>query len=161
MDFSQFFDYGQDPSGDSAKQEMAFLNGADKADWERLVAHCARVTFHSGDMVLKQGDRTRALFIVARGELEVVQDGGKRGPKRVAGIPAGAVFGEQAFFDGAPRSASVRAVTDGELLELAAADFEVLAAHEPRLARAILFDLGRILSLRLRETTRILQSATR
>lgn len=161
MDSSQFFDYGQDPSDSAAHQEMAFLSGADEADWKRLIAHCARVTFRSGDMVLKQGDQTQALFIVAKGELEVVQDGGKRGLKRVAGIPAGSVFGEQAFFDGASRSASVRAVTDGELLELAAADFEVLAAHEPRLARAILFDLGRILSLRLREMTRILQSTSR
>lgn len=161
MDSSQFFDYGQDPSEGAAKQEMAFLSGADKADWKRLVAHCARVTFRSGDMVLKQGDQTQTLFIVAKGELEVVQDGGRRDPTRVAGIPAGSVFGEQAFFDGAARSASVRAVTDGELLELAAADFEVLAAHEPRLARAILFDLGRILSLRLREMSHILQSATR
>ena len=161
MDFSQFFDYEQDSSGATAKQEMAFLSGADKADWEKLVAHCARTTFHKGDTVLRQGDRTQALFIVAKGELEVVQEGRKRGAERLAVIPAGSVFGEQAFFDGAPRSASVRALGDGELLELTAAEFEVLAAREPQLARAILFDLGRILSLRLRETTRILQSAAR
>jgi len=161
MDFSQFFEYEQDESEDEARQELAFLASADRADWEKLIAHCARVTFRAGDIVLKQGDRTQALFIVAKGDLEVVQEGGNRGPKRLALIPTGSVFGEQAFFDGAPRSASVRALADGEVFELTAAEFDVLAAHEPHLARTILFDLGRILSLRLRETTRVLHSATR
>ncbi len=161
MDFSQFFDYEQDKSQDTAKQELAFLVAADKADWEKLVAHCARVTFRAGEIVLRQGDRTQALFIVAKGDLEVVQEGGKHGAQRLALIPTGSVFGEQAFFDGAPRSASVRALADGEVLELTAAKFDVLAAHEPRLARAILFDLGRILSLRLRETTQMLHTTTR
>lgn len=160
MDFSRFFDYEQVKSDSLARQELAFLISADKADWEKLVAHCVRVPFHAGDIVLKQGDRTQALFIVAKGELEVIQEGDRHGPKSLALIPSGSVFGEQAFFDGAPRSASVRALADGEVLELTASEFDVLAAHDPRLARSILFDLGRILSLRLRETTQLMHGAT-
>jgi len=63
------------------------------------------------------------------------------------------VFGEQAFFDGLPRSASVRALSDGEVRSLTREAFAVLAAREPELARALLLDLGRILSLRLRQTS--------
>jgi CRP-like cAMP-binding protein len=47
----------------------------------------------------------------------------------------------------------VRALTDGELRSLTPEAFEVLAAREPDLARRVLLDLGRILSLRLRATS--------
>jgi CRP-like cAMP-binding protein len=66
-------------------------------------------------------------------------------------IEQGSVFGEQSFFDGCP--ATVRALSDGELRSLTPEAFEVLAAREPDLARMILLDLGRILSLRLRSTS--------
>ncbi|HET9024195.1 MAG TPA: hypothetical protein VFN64_06450, partial [Burkholderiaceae bacterium] len=60
---------------------------------------------------------------------------------------------ELCFVDGGPRSSTLRAVTDGELRRLSYESFEVLAAREPELARAILFDLGRIISQRLRTLT--------
>ena len=66
---------------------------------------------------------------------------------------AGSVIGEQSFFDGQPRSANVWAVTDGELLCLTGDQFRVLSDSEPVLARDLLFALGRVLSLRLRNTT--------
>jgi CRP-like cAMP-binding protein len=69
----------------------------------------------------------------------------------------GTVVGEQTFLDGRPRSATIRALTDGALVRLSRESFDVLSAREPELARAILLDLGRILSLRLRRTTGALQ----
>lgn len=47
----------------------------------------------------------------------------------------------------------IRAVTDGEMLRLGFDSFEALAAREPILARDLLLDLGRILAVRLRQTT--------
>jgi hypothetical protein len=38
-------------------------------------------------------------------------------------------------------------------MELGAGDLEQLAARDPQLARSVLYDLGRILSLRLRAAT--------
>jgi CRP-like cAMP-binding protein len=70
----------------------------------------------------------------------------------LAAIEPGTVIGEVAFFDGRPRSAGVRAVTECELFRLSFEAFEVLAAREPALGRAVLLDLGRILAARLRQT---------
>jgi CRP/FNR family transcriptional regulator, cyclic AMP receptor protein len=53
------------------------------------------------------------------------------------------VLGEVAFLDGGPRSATLFAITDGELLRLRLESFEVLSARDPELGRAILFDLAR------------------
>jgi CRP-like cAMP-binding protein len=60
------------------------------------------------------------------------------------------VLGELAFFDGYPRSATLDAVTDVEVVRLDLQAFDSLHEHEPALAHAMLRDLARILALRLR-----------
>jgi CRP/FNR family cyclic AMP-dependent transcriptional regulator len=66
------------------------------------------------------------------------------------------VVGEQSFLDHQPRSTSIRALTEGEVFRLSREKFLVFSAREPALARDLLLDLGRIVSLRLRDTTRFL-----
>ncbi|MBL8484607.1 MAG: cyclic nucleotide-binding domain-containing protein [Rhodocyclaceae bacterium] len=153
MDFSGFFDYPGD--GDRPMQStLVFLPEHGENSWRVLLSFTERRPFRAGDEVLRVGDTGRAIYIVARGSLEVVvPHKKKRGSfMRVAELDEGSVFGEQAFFDAQARSATVRAVSDGEMHVLSLDSFEVLAAHHPELAREILFDLGRILSLRLRHT---------
>ncbi len=150
VDLSRFFDYEQsDKPAEAKPQDKAvFLARAGREDWERLAACCSLRRFRAGEVVVREGDTAQSLYIVARGALVV-----RRGEAIIAQVPEGSVFGEQAFFDGEPRSASVVAVSVGELLELGAEDLEQLAARDPQLARSVLFDLGRILSLRLRAAT--------
>jgi CRP/FNR family transcriptional regulator, cyclic AMP receptor protein len=95
---------------------------------------------------VRAGDDDRALYLVLSGRLEALVGGSPS-------IDPGSVFGELAFLDGLPRSATVRAVEDGEALRLSFDAFEVLAARHPELGRAILLDLGRIAALRLRRLT--------
>ena len=113
--------------------------------------------FSAGELVVHQGGAEQELYIVTRGRLEVLV-GDQRDWKRVAVIEPGSVFGEQSFVDGKPRSASVRALSDGEIRTLSLESFEVLAAKDPALMRAVVFDLARILSLRLRQTTARVQN---
>jgi len=65
-------------------------------------------------------------------------------------LPKGTVFGEMAFFDREPRSATVQATTSGTALRLTREAFERLAAWRPVLARRMLLELGRVVALRLR-----------
>ena len=150
MDLSRYFDYEQlgAAGAEDPARKSVFLARATRADWERLAASCVLRRFGAGETVIREGERAQSLYIVARGSLDV-----RRGSRRMAHIPEGSVFGEQAFFDGEPRSADVVAASDGELLEFGADELENLAARDPQLARAVLFDLGRILSLRLRAAT--------
>jgi CRP/FNR family cyclic AMP-dependent transcriptional regulator len=140
---SSFFDYPTDPRPPS---QLTFLPGRPDEDLRRIARHADRIRFSAGEMVLRLGDRDRALYIVLSGELEALVD-------PPAPIEAGTVFGEVAFLDGSPRSATVRAVTDGEALRLSFEGFEMLAARHSELGRAILLDLGRIVAARLRRVT--------
>lgn len=148
MDFTSYFDYPDSAPGKQYDDALVFLAQASPADWARLLEHTETRRFAAGEFLVRRGTTEQVLFIVGRGRLEVLVDG-----RRIAAIEQGSVFGEQSFFDGQPRSADVRALSDGEIRCVTPASFEVLAAREPALARAVVFDLARILSIRLRQTT--------
>jgi CRP-like cAMP-binding protein len=152
---SSFFDYPEQP--ESQADELVFLPTWTDQDWGRLLAHTETRRFNAGELLISIGDTDRSLFLVAEGSLEVLMPGARGDMRQIATIEAGAIVGEQAFLDGFPRSATVRALTDGELLRLSIEAFEVFAAEEVEGARAMLFDLGRVLSIRLRHTSALLR----
>jgi CRP-like cAMP-binding protein len=148
--FSSYFDYTGAAPGQAA-DEAVLLPDLDDAGWAKLLAHMHMLRCARGDVVIRAGDRDRALYIVADGALELLPDETGAAPAgRPEPIAPGAVIGELSFFDGRPRSATIRAAGDCELFRLDIDDFEVLAAREPVLARTLLLGLGRILALRLR-----------
>lgn len=149
MSSKGFFDYGTETA---AAAPPVFLADASVEDWACVIEHCERRRFRRGEVVIRFGDVDRSLLIVVEGDLETVAE--RRGrTRRLSPAPAGSVVGELGFLDGKPRSASVIAVTDGELLRMSVASFESLAAVNPRLGRMMLFDLARILATRLRALT--------
>ncbi len=79
-------------------------------------------SFKEGEAICRQGDRDRNLFVVLEGKLAVaIRQSGSVGRSRrkiVAWLDPGAVFGENAFFFGQPRSADVVAMDSGRLLVL-------------------------------------------
>jgi CRP-like cAMP-binding protein len=152
MDFQSFFDYPGETAADEARQ-LVFLADLSPEGWGKLLARTGAQRFRAGEVLVRAGEAQPALYIVASGSLEVLGTDRRGRERRVAVIEQGSVFGEQSFFDRLPRSATVRALTDGELRSLTPEAFEVLAAREPDLARMVLLDLGRILSLRLRATS--------
>jgi CRP-like cAMP-binding protein len=146
-----FFDYPTQPETHQLP-ELVFLPRWDDAKWQKLLKYTEMRRFQVGDMVIRYGDTDRAFYIIIEGRLEVLIPQGNSGKLRRTQVrEAGAVIGEQAFLDGKPRSATLRAIADGELLSVSLDAFQVFAAHEPELARDILFELARTLSVKLRQ----------
>lgn len=76
------------------------------------------------------------------------------GKERLAVLEKGDVFGEIAFFSvSGRRSADVVAMTDGEVLVLNHSFLKELTVKNPEASWQILFNLGRILSERVIETS--------
>ena len=140
LDTTGFFDYPSRPQPAAEHGLPAFLSGRGEDEWTMLLDHSETRVFRPGETVLNAGEFDRALYLLV--------DGWLRGPSGV--IHPITTFGEAAFFDAAPRAASIRAMSDGEMLRLSYEGFEALAARNPALGRDILLDLGRILCARLR-----------
>jgi CRP-like cAMP-binding protein len=107
-----------------------------------------RRRFSPGEVLVHEGEVDRSLLILLRGQLEFLVGGEPR-----AVVDAPTLLGEVAFFDPGPRSGTLRARGEGELLQLRFAQFEALAASSPSLARRILLDAGRLMAQRLRRLT--------
>ena len=152
MDLSSFFDY-PDVQVHEAADELAFLSDRSERDWEKLLSHTDARPFSAGDTVIHTGDMDRALFIVTSGVLSMFLPQKDGGGKEFKTIEAPTVLGELCFVAGGPRSTTIRALSDGEMRRLSYESFEVLAAREPELGRAILLDIARILAQRLRTAT--------
>lgn len=146
------FDYPDASPVLTPLSEITLLADLSKDDWARLLNLVVTRPFSAGEDLIKVGEREDAFYILVSGVVDVVVDSGG-GEKILASIAEGSVFGEIAFFDGSPRSATIRARTPGSAIRVSRDSCERLSVWEPRIARQMLFDLGAILAMRLRRTT--------
>jgi len=86
-------------------------------------------TFPAGKPVVRQGDRAEAFYVVRRGTLQVVEADPESGAERVLRtLGPGESFGELALVEAAPRSATVRAVSEAQVFEIDKGTFDRLLA---------------------------------
>lgn len=86
----------------------------------------------SGTNLFDQGDPPDALYILLSGALSVFRESTDQEPPRWLGqVRAGETVGEMAMLSGKPRTASVRAMRDSEVLRFKRSDFEALVATDP------------------------------
>ena len=98
--------------------------------FERLLSEMQPVTAARGELVIEEGAKAGPMFIVQEGRLRVFRtDDGRR--RYLAYLRRGDVFGEMSVFAGAPRSASVEAVSPCTLLALTPETFQRLLAEQP------------------------------
>lgn len=139
---------------DSASaQTQGFLAGLYEDEIATILGYTLSRRYAAGTLAVRRGEAGRDLYIITVGRFEVLI-AGHRSAVRASEFGPGDIFGELAFFDNQPRSADVRAIDDGEALIMTPAGFEKLRLAEPRLAMFFVLDLGRILSLRFRDSNR-------
>jgi NTE family protein len=107
-----------------------------------------RVTLKAGRALFQVGDPADCLYILLAGALGVYISGSQGEPRLIAFIRPGETVGEMALLSGTPRSATVRALRDCELLRLNHVSFLRIAEAAPEL----MVELGRIMARRLRDT---------
>ena len=88
---------------------------------DAVLAELARSTrtrsVRAGEVIVRQGETGGSMFVIVRGDVVVSIDPGGR---EVARLEDGAFFGEMSLLTGAPRTATVRASADSDLLEITA-----------------------------------------
>lgn len=88
------------------------------------------ITLAAGDTLFNEGDESTSVYLLRKGSLEVFQE--RDGEKREIGtIQANELVGEIAFIDKKPRTATVRATEDAELVELPIGDFDRYLEQQP------------------------------
>ena len=138
---TQFREYARAHKSANAAERIKLLSTSDlmrhlPADQIEPILDCIRDrALKSGDILFRAGDPGDALYIVARGKVEVLKDGTDL--EAIAVVSPGQAFGEMALLSGGARTATIRAIEDTQLLEIAKEDFEKLLAHDHQLADAV------------------------
>jgi CRP-like cAMP-binding protein len=113
-------------------------------------------SFAAGATIFREGDVGCEMFIIQKGQVLISHRVGS-GEKELAVLEKGDFFGEMALVEEYPeRSATVRAVTDVEVLELRSSDLVSLLRRRPNVALRMMAKL----SERLREANRRLEELT-
>jgi len=143
---TRFQEYVQGQKRQESKETIALLAQCDllrhlPADEIERILPCVQTRhLEPREVLFRAGAPGDALFIVARGNVEIIVDGalGETGAEhRLAELGPGHAFGEMALLSGGPRTATVRAVGEVDLLEIGKEDFERLVATDRRLADAV------------------------
>jgi MFS family permease len=102
-----------------------------RTDLERLARQLDRIETPAGTEVIRQGDIGDRFYVVDAGEFEIVIDG-----ERIRVQGEGEFFGEIALLQDMPRTATVRALTDGAVWALDQEEFLATLTDLPQAAGA-------------------------
>jgi len=111
------------------------------------------VTLNPGVVLFREGDAGDKFYIITKGQVEIVKSLGTADEQTLGKRGSGDFFGEMSLLipDGL-RTASIRACSPVEMMELSRADFDLLLKRRPMLA----CEMVRELSIRLRHSDNIM-----
>jgi len=142
------------PEETSAKKQILYgvslLIGINDEAFALLASMAVESRVSAGHVIVHQGELGTKLFMIAKGEVRVLRQG-RHGDVEVARMRDGDFFGEMCILEHLPRSASVQAVTETNLVLLSYAAFEILFEKMPLEHHRVLSNMARSLSARLRE----------
>ncbi|OGH58325.1 MAG: hypothetical protein A3G34_16900 [Candidatus Lindowbacteria bacterium RIFCSPLOWO2_12_FULL_62_27] len=104
----------------------------------------------AGAEIIREGSFSECMFIILSGKVRVEKDI-NRTPRPVWYLNAGDCFGEMSLFDRLPRSASVYADTDVDILLMYRVEMEEMFERHPHIAYRVMIQLFRTVSIRMRQ----------
>lgn len=126
-------------------RNVTLFSSCSTKDLEKIAKAGDEITLPAGSLVVDQGQTGREAYVIIKGSATVRRNG-----KKVATLGAGSVVGELSLLDHGPRTASVVADTDLEVLVISQRQFLAVIDAIPALAHKLLATLA----LRIRELDR-------
>jgi CRP-like cAMP-binding protein len=115
----------------------------DKDEIARIAKTAVVRDFQKGDVIVRENEAGVALYIIARGTVDIVKGLGSGNEQKLAELADGSFFGEMALFDNEVRSASVRAAENTQCIVITKWDFNAELSQNADLAMKLLAVLAR------------------
>ena len=126
-----------------------------KVDLQHLAEQVSSKSYSAGDVIIRQGEKDTRLYMLVRGEVEVIKNMDEPNARSLRVMLPPDYFGEMALIDGMMRSASVvaRKPTDVFFLE------QIDLVREIERTPALAMELLQMMSRRIRAIEICLQQA--
>ena len=135
----------------STVEKVLFLKSIDLfsqipgEDLAQIALISSEETRDQGDEVFAEGEAGDALYLVIDGKVRVHKQ-----DRVIAELGERECFGEMAILDAAPRSATVTATSESNLLKITREDFQEIMSEKPEIAMGII----KVLTRRVRDAIR-------
>ena len=128
----------------------AFKPRLSQEQWRLVETFLQRYEIRSGDLLVKQGDHDRTMYLLERGTLQVFVSNAQPGVSRLSILRAGSVVGEAGLFSDQPRMANVEAMSACVVWALRGPRLEELIARNPPLALELVRAAAAVMGVRMR-----------
>jgi CRP-like cAMP-binding protein len=145
MDIQELFDAVHTLNADDA-----FKPRLTHEQWRAFQAYLTHHEIRAGDLLVKQGDLDRTMYLLQSGTLQVFVSQAKPGVSRLSILRAGSVVGEAGLFSDQPRMANVEAMTACVVWALRGPRLEELMARNPQLALELVRAAAAVMGVRMR-----------
>ncbi|MDS7598005.1 cyclic nucleotide-binding domain-containing protein [Agrobacterium tumefaciens] len=135
-------------------KRVPFFSEMEPAKLKLLAFASDRVSYHSGDVLFRQGDVGDAAYVLLTGKVDVLIDS-PAGQIKLTEMTGNAIVGEIAILCDSVRTATVRASTNVEALRIGKEQFFKLMSDFPDVTIKVM----RVLAERLTQTTAELSKA--
>jgi len=147
--YTQFLEATSRRLPSSYLASVPIFAGLDADALRELDLESSWVRLAGGQTLFRQGDAPDYLYVVVRGRLEVLVEHDAGQQEMIDQLGHGTCVGEMAILTGEPRTATVRAIRDSELVRFSKAELCRLIELHPRGA----FEMMRILAGRIRPSS--------
>ena len=106
---------------------------------------------NSGEVMFEEGDLGDSVFVIVAGEIEVLRRDATGAQKVLTVLNPMEFFGEMSLVDKEYRSATIRARTDVDLLQLSAENLTTFRKNYRDGFTFVIINIARVLSTRLRD----------
>ncbi len=128
---------GDDPTGPDRLQRVPWFAACTEEQLLEMARIAERLLIQAGEVILREGRLGRELFVILEGTATATRAG-----RVVNVLHAGDHFGELAAIDAAPRSATVRATSDLDVLIVGPRELESMM-EIPGFRNALLTGMSR------------------
>jgi CRP-like cAMP-binding protein len=125
---------------DSLRTIPLFSSVGDE-DLESIASLLIERKFPKNKTIVEEGLPGDYMYVIREGRVKVTKLSGDGREKILEMLESGSFFGEMSLLDSAPRSASVKALTEVRILALARNDFLTVLRRSPDLALAVITEL--------------------
>lgn len=105
----------------AALSGVELFGSFDEHEIAEVAGYSQLIDYPRGTVIAEEGESGESMFAIRFGRVEVLKQG-----KRVTTLSAGDIFGEIALFSGGERTASIRALSDIEVLMIPKDGFETI-----------------------------------
>ena len=147
-----------DPDGELPLSAATLFEGLNEAQSVRLEARLERRELPSGEILFRRGEPGDRVFVLVHGSVTMMSGSDGEPRRRLATFAPGVVFGEAAMLDGGGRTATGVADEASVVYMLSRDAMESLRLEDSELALAVLRNIARQLSHRLRFANRTIDA---